>query len=162
MKTPILFILFVLSGVLFASTNCKAQGSGSAYSQHLLDSLKITDADEIAVCNLVDDAVTESLTVWKAYCTNGAKPTQAQTDEVRKKFQQKLKELQPQIDSFKKKASGNYAQAMNFAQYCSIETMRIYSSIMPGMGMRPGYPMPGGYPTPGAPGYPTPPANPNH
>ena len=144
MKTLTTFIICSLICVIFFSAPCKAQG-GSAYGKHLMDSLKITDPDEVAICNLYDDAVTEYFTLLKAYMANGSKPTNAQSNELNKKFQLRQKEIQPQIESFKKRVAGNYMVAMNFAQFCSIEVMRVYG----GMGMSPyqkgaypGYPMP--------------------
>jgi hypothetical protein len=148
MKTHIKFILCVAIGILFFSTASKAQG-GSASTRRVIDSLKITDPDEIALCNLYDDAVTEYLTELKAYTTNGAKPTPAQSAEVSKRFQQKQKEIQPQIESFKRKVASNYAQLMNFVYFVNYETTRIYGGMMPQNGMSPyskgaypGYPVP--------------------
>ena len=149
MKKFTTFIFCAFIGVIFFSSPSKAQG-GSAYGKHLMDSLKITDPDEVAICNLYDDAVTEYFTLMKAYMANGSKPTTAQSNELNKKFQLRQKEIQPQIESFRKRVGGNYTVAMNFAQFCSIEAMRIYG----GMGIKSPY-QNGGYPS-----YPMPkPAN---
>lgn len=141
MKTKFKFFLCGLTAFIFFSNVCKAQG-GSAYGKHLMDSLKITDPDEVAICILYDDAVTEAANILKTYSANGTTPTSAQTAEVNKKFQQRQKEIQPQIESFKKRVAGNYQVAMNFAQFCSIEVMRIYGGMSPYQKMRPAYPMP--------------------
>jgi len=114
----------------------KAQ-DGSANTRRVIDSLKITDADEIAICNLYDDAVTEYLKELKAYTTNGTKPTPAQSAEVSKRFQLKQKEIQPQIESFRKKLAGNYTQLMNFVWFCNYESTRVYGGLMPLNGMSP-------------------------
>lgn len=136
MKTELKIILCLVTVILFFSTISKAQ-SGSTDAKHIIDSLKITDADEIAICNLYDDAVTEYLTELKAYTTNGAKPTAAQSAEVSKKFQEREKELKPQIESFRRKIAANYPQLMNFAYFCNYESMRIYGGMMPANGMSP-------------------------
>lgn len=145
MKIQLKFILCVAIGVLFFSTVGRAQG-GSASTQHVIDSLKITDPDEIALCNLYDDAVTEYLSELKAYTTNGTKPTPEQSAEASKRFQQKQKEIQPQIESFKKKVASNYGQLMNFVYFVNYETTRIYGGMMPQNGMSPyskgAYPVP--------------------
>jgi hypothetical protein len=140
MKTTLKFLLCILAAFA-VSTQCKAQ---SAIAQHLIDSLKITDSDELAICKLYDDAVTAYLTEWKQYTSNGTKPTQAQSQALNKKFQDRQKEIKPQIESFRKKVASNYQQAINFSQFCSIEAMRVYGTMYPNL--KGGYP--GGYPTP--------------
>jgi hypothetical protein len=128
MKTLLKFMLCVLAGTIILSTQCKGQGSNA---RHVIDSLKITDPDEIAICNLYDDAVSEYLKELKAYTTGNNKPTQAQTQEVNKRFQEKEKEIKPQIEAFKKKVAANYAQLMNFVQFCSYESMRVMGGLSP-------------------------------
>lgn len=130
----------MLTGIAF-SIQCKAQPPNY---QHLIDSLKITDPDELAICKLYDDAVNEYFTEWKQYTANGTKPTQAQQQAIGKKFKDRENAIKPQIESFRKKAASNYQVVMNFAQFCQIEAMRVYSSLYPNMkGMSPG-----GYPQP--------------
>src|ERR1700729_4146221 len=127
MKTTLKFIFCIL-GTIAISTQCKAQPSNA---QHIIDSLKITDSDEIAICKLYDDAVTTYLTELKQYTSGGTKPTQAQTQAINKKFQEREKEIKPQIESFKKKVASNYQQLMNFTQFCSYEAMRVYGGMAP-------------------------------
>ena len=142
MKTTLNFILCIL-GTIAISAQCKAQSGGSATAQHLIDSLKITDPDEIAICKLYDDAVTTCLTELKQYTSGGAKPTQAQTQAINKKFQDREKEIRPQVESFRKKVASNYQQLMNFSQFVNYETMRVYGSMYPNQkGGYPNYPMP--------------------
>ena len=142
MKTTLKFILCVL-GAIAISAQCKAQSGGSATAQHLIDSLKITDPDEIAICKLYDDAVTTCLTELKQYTSGGAKPTQAQTQAINKKFQDREKEIKPQVESFRKKIASNYQQLMNFSRFVNYETMRVYGSMYPNQkGGYPNYPMP--------------------
>jgi len=140
MKTTLKLILCLL-GIIAISTRCKAQGPSY---QHLIDSLKITDPDELAICKLYDDAVTTYFTEYKQYTGNGAKPTQAQQQTINKQFQEREKAIKPQIESFRKKAASNYQVVMNFVAFCQIEAMRVYGSMYPNMkGMYPA----GGYPT---------------
>ncbi len=129
MKTKLTFIVCVLAGTIAVSTECKAQSELSPNARHVLDSLKITDADEIQICTLYDDAVSEYLTELKQYTTTNTKPTDAQTAEINKKFQQRQKEIQPQIESFKKKVAANYQQLMTFVQFCSYESMRVVGGV---------------------------------
>jgi hypothetical protein len=125
MKTPLKLILCAVAITAF-STQCKAQGS---HAQHVIDSLKITDGDEIKICKLYDDVVTEYLTEWHDYFAHNTKPTQAQQAEISKKFQARQKEIQPQIDAFKKKTAADYPQLMNFVQFCNYESMRVYAVV---------------------------------
>jgi hypothetical protein len=136
MKTTLKLIVCVF-GAIAISTQCKAQSSNY---RHLVDSLKITDPDELAICKLYDDAVTEYFTEWKQYTTNGTKPTPAQQQALNKKFQEREKEIKPQVESFRKKVGSNYQQAMNFAWFCSYEAMRIANSMGFKNGAYPGYP----------------------
>jgi hypothetical protein len=138
MKTALKLFLCIL-GVMAISSQCKAQDSKY---QHLVDSLKITDPDELAICKLYDDAVTAYFTELKQYTTNGAKPTQAETQALGKKFRERQQEIKPQIESFKKKIGSNYQQAMNFAMFCSYEAMRIANSMGFKNGAYPNYPVP--------------------
>ena len=128
MKTLLKFTLCVLAGTIFLSTQCKAQPSNA---RHVIDSLKITDPDEIAICNLYDDAVSEYLKELKAYTTGNNKPTQAQTEAVNKKFQEKETEIKPRVEAFKKKVAANYPQLMNFVQFCNYESMRVMGGLSP-------------------------------
>jgi len=138
MKTTLKFILCLL-GTIAITARCKAQDSKY---QHLVDSLKITDPDELAICKLYDDAVTAYFTEYKQYTTNGSRPTQAQSQALSKKFHDREQEIKPQIESFKRKVGSNYQQAMNFAMFCSYEAMRIANSMGFKNGAYPGYPTP--------------------
>ncbi len=139
MRTTLKFVLFILCTIAI-STQCKAQLSASG--QHVIDSLKITDPDEVAICKLYDDAVTEYLTELKQYTANGAKPTQAQTQAVSKKFHDREQAIKPQIESFKKKVASNYPQLMNFVQFCTFESMRVLGAMGYKNGAYPNYPVP--------------------
>jgi hypothetical protein len=142
MKTTLKFILCIL-GSIAISAQSKAQPGVSSNAQHLIDSLKITDADEIAICKLYDDAVTTCLIEYKQYTSGGAMPTQAQTQAINKKFQDREKEIKPQVESFQKKVASNYQELMNFTQFVRLETMRVYAAIYPSIkGGYPNYPMP--------------------
>jgi hypothetical protein len=142
MKTTLKFILCIL-GAIAISAQSKAQSGVSSTAQHLIDSLKITDPDEVAICKLYDDAVTTSLAQYKQYMSGGAKPTQAQTQAINKHFQEAEKEIKPKVESFRKKAASNYQVLMNFTQFVQIETMKVYGAIYPNMrGAYPGYPAP--------------------
>lgn len=128
MKPLLKFTLCIIAGIVFISTQCKAQSSNA---KHAIDSLKITDADEIAICKLYDDAVTEYLKELKQYNSTGTKPTPAQMDAIGKEFKQRQKDIQPQIDNFKKKATAaNYQSMMSFAQFCSYESIRMSGAVM--------------------------------
>ena len=138
MKTALKLFLCIL-GAVAISTQSKAQDSKY---QHLVDSLKITDPDELAICKLYDDAVTAYFTELKQYTTNGAKPNQAEMQALGKKLREHEQEIKPQIESFKKKIGSNYQQAMNFAMFCSYEAMRIANSMGIKAGAYPNYPVP--------------------
>ena len=140
MKTQLKFLVCVLAGTIAVSTACKAQSSNAS---HIIDSLKITDADEIKICTLYDDVVTEYLKEWKQYTTNNTTPTAAQSAEINKKFQQKEKEIRPQIESFRKRIAANTPQLMNFVQFCQYESMRVYGVVSKyQQGMYKNYPVP--------------------
>lgn len=141
MKTTLKLILCLL-GTIAITSQCRAQ---SPQYQHLIDSLKITDPDELAICKLYDDAVTTYFTELKQYTSNGAKPTQAQQQSINKQFQEREKAIKPQVESFRKKAASNYQVVMNFVAFCQIEAMRVYGSMYPNMK---GMYQPGAYPPP--------------
>lgn len=142
MRTTLRFILCIISTITI-STQCKAQLSTGG--QHVIDSLKIADPDEVAICKLYDDAVTEYLTEMQQYTANGARPTQAQTQAVSKKFHDREQAIKPQIESFKKKLASNYPQLMNFVQFCRYESMRVVGAMGYKNGAYPNYPMPAGH-----------------
>lgn len=81
----------------------------------------------------------------KQWSTGNSKANAAEAQAIGKKYQQRVKELQPQIDSFKKTMQGNYQEAIKFAQFCSIEAQR-WLGVMTHYqkGMYPGY---GGVPS---------------
>lgn len=126
MKTQLKFIVCVLAGTLAISTQCKAQPS---HAKHVIDSLKITDPDEIKICTLYDDVVSEYLKEMKDFSTKNTRPTEAEQREIGKKFEEKEKEIRPQIESFRKRISANYPQMMNFVQFCSYESMRVVAIV---------------------------------
>jgi hypothetical protein len=139
MKTTLKLILCAVAVTIF-SAQCKAQGS---HAQHVIDSLKITDGDEIKICKLYDDVVTEYMNEWQTYAAHNTKPTAAQSAEISKKFQAREQELKPQIEAFRKKVASNYPQMMNFVQFCSYESMRVYAIVTKYQGgMYKNYPTP--------------------
>ena len=131
MKTQLKLSFCVLAIVTVVSTACKGQ-SGSATASHsrkVLDSLKITDADEIKICTLYDQVVTEYLSQMKELATSSTKPTAAQSADISKKYQQQVQSIQPQIDNFKKNLAANPQEAIKFAQFYSYEATRLYGGM---------------------------------
>ena len=128
MKTQLKLSLCVLAIITVVSTACKGQTGSSSKSSKVLDSLKITDADEIKICTLYDQVVTEYLTQMKEVSAGG-KPTAAQAADISKKYQQQVKAIQPQIDSFKKNLAANPQEAIKFAQFYSYEAIRLYGGM---------------------------------
>jgi hypothetical protein len=140
MKTPLKLIFFVLAAATFVSTQCKAQQTSSRASK-LIDSLHITNSDEIKICDLYDEVITDYMNEMKQWSAGNSKANTAEANAIGKKYQQKVKDIQPQINNFKKTIQGNYQEAMKFAQFCSLEAQRwfgIMSQYQKGM-------MPSGY-----------------
>jgi hypothetical protein len=143
MKPQLKLIICIMAGTVAVSARCKAQPGASSHARHVIDSLKITDGDEIKICTLYDDVVSEYLKEWKEFVTNNKKPTQAQSNEMNNKFKQKENEIKPQVESVRKKLATNYTELMNFAQFCTYESMRVVSVVSQYQkGMYKGYPAP--------------------
>jgi gas vesicle protein len=129
MKTQLKLSICVLAIITVVSTACKGQPGSASKSNKVLDSLKITDADEIKICTLYDQVVTEYLNQMKELSTSGTQPTAAQAADISKKYQQQVKAIQPQIDSFKKNIAANPQEALKFAQFYSYEATRLYGGM---------------------------------
>ncbi len=129
MKTQLKLIFFLLGVISFISTQCKAQPATSSRASKLIDSLHITNSDEIKICNLYDEVITDYANAMKQWSTGNQKANAAQANELQKKYQQQMKDIQPQVDSFKKTVQGNYQEAMKFAQFCALEGQRIYGAM---------------------------------
>jgi hypothetical protein len=140
MKTQLKLILFSLGIITLISTQCKAQQGSSSRASKLIDSLHITNSDEIKICNFYDQLVTDYMSEMKQWSTGSSKTNSAAAQAIGQKYKQKAKELQPQIDSFKKTLQGNYQEAMKFAQFWSLETQRWLGVMTQYQkGMYPGY-----------------------
>jgi len=127
MKTQLKLILFSLGVITLISTQCKAQTSSRAGK--LIDSLKITNSDEIKICNLYDEVITDYVTHMKQWSAGNTKANAAEANELQKKYKEKMKDIQPQVDSFRKSVQGNYVEAMKFAQFCALEAQRVVGSM---------------------------------
>jgi len=129
MKTPLKLILAVLAIVTFISTECKGQSGTTSRASKLIDSLHITNSDEIKICNLYDQIITDYANAMKQWSTGNQAANASEANELQKKYQQQMKDIQPQLDSFKKNMQGNYVEALKFAQFCALEGQRIYGSM---------------------------------
>jgi len=111
-----------------------ASGSGAAAaskSNSVIDSLSITDGDEKKVCTLYDECVTVYLDEMKALAADTSKLDSQERTAIEKKYEDKIKELQPQIDNLKKNFQVYPAEAFKFASFSAYESKRIMA-VIPG------------------------------
>ncbi|BAU55106.1 hypothetical protein [Mucilaginibacter gotjawali] len=124
------------SGSTASSTAASPAASGSVTanakkSNSVIDSLNITDADEKKVCTLYDECITVYLDEMKALAADTSKLDSQERNAIEKKYQDKIKELQPQIDNLKKNFQAYPAEAFKFASFSAYESKRIMA-VLPG------------------------------
>jgi hypothetical protein len=117
-----------------ASSSGSTATSGSAastasISNSVVDSLKITDPDEKKVCALYDECVTVYLDEMKALAADTGKLNSAQRTDIEKKYQDKVKALQPDIDRLQKSFQVNPMEAIKFASFSAYESRRIVAIV---------------------------------
>jgi len=90
-----------------------------------MDSLNITDADEKKVCALYDDAITDYIKEFKNGLTDTSKEANTRREELDKKWKEKEKEIQPQLEALRNKMVTVPAEAAKFAQFSTYESQRL-------------------------------------
>ncbi len=141
MKTLSKLSLFVLAAVSVIAVSCKGKqdsGSSSAGSSgsapavaasakgnSVMDSLNISDPDEKKVCALYDDAITDYLTQIKTLAADTSKAAAAQRAALDKKYQDREKEIKPQVEAMRRKLAMNPSETMKFMQFSVYESKRV-------------------------------------
>jgi len=142
MKTLSKLSLFVLAVVAVIAVSCKGkQDSGSASNSSsgsnspaavasakgnsVMDSLNISDPDEKKVCALYDDAITDYLTQIKTLAADTSKAAAAQRAALDMKYQDREKEIKPQVEAMRRKVAMNPDEAMKFMQFSVYESKRV-------------------------------------
>ena len=139
-----IFISVFIAGCKGKTSSGSTAGSGTASpaasgsvtanaskSNSVIDSLNITDADEKKVCTLYDECITVYLDEMKELSADTSKFDSQQRNAIEKKYQDKIKELQPQIDNLKKNFQAYPAEAFKFASFSAYESRRIMA-VLPG------------------------------
>jgi len=139
MKTSSKLSLFLLAMVAIIALGCKGKSNSSssavsetaasAKGNSVMDSLSITDPDEKKVCALYDDAITDYLKEFKSALTDTSKAANARREELDKKWQEKEKEIKPQVEALRIKMATVPAEATKFAQFSAYESQRLMSIV---------------------------------
>jgi hypothetical protein len=135
MKTRSKLNLFLLAAVATIAVGCKGKSNSSssavsetavsAKGNSVIDSLSITDPDEKKVCALYDDAITDYLKEFKTALTDTSKEANAKREELDKKWQEKEKSIQPQVEALRVKMIAVPTEAAKFAQFSAYESQRL-------------------------------------
>ena len=143
MKTDSKFSLLLITGAMSAiMVSCKHKTDSSvpdansteavsAKGNSVMDSLKITDADEKKVCALYDDAITDYLTNVKTLIADTSKDAQDKRKALDDKWKLKEAEINPQLDAVRDKMRANPTEAFKFVQFSAYEAKRMMAVILP-------------------------------
>lgn len=140
MKTLSKLSFFVLAAAAIISVSCKgktapASTSGgsdivaSTKGNSVMDSLNITDPDEKKVCALYDDAITDYLKELKTLAADTSKAAAAQRADLDKKYQEREKEIKPQVEAMRRKVAIVPGEAMKFTQFSIYESKRVMAAF---------------------------------
>ncbi|MGZ3999573.1 MAG: hypothetical protein ACXVIY_03045 [Mucilaginibacter sp.] len=141
MKTRSKLSLFLLAIVAIIAVGCKGKTNSSSSSSSasdatvsakgnsVMDSLSITDPDEKKVCALYDDAITDYLKEFNTALTDTSKAANARREELDKKWQEKEKAIQPQVEALRVKMVAIPTEAAKFAQFSAYESKRLMSVV---------------------------------
>jgi hypothetical protein len=112
------------SAAAIASASTSAQ---DAKGSSVIDSLQITDGDEIKVCKLYDDVVTEYTKRMQIALTDTSKLKTLDNSEIDKKFKEESEKLKPEMKDLQVKLSSNPVELMKFEKFSMYEAQRISS-----------------------------------
>jgi hypothetical protein len=138
MKTHSKLNLVALALVAIIAVACKGKSSSSTSNStvaespkgnSVMDSLSITDPDERKVCALYDDAITDYMKEFKGLLIDTSKEAEARREALDKKWRDKEKEIQPQLEALRKKMVVNSTETVKFAQFSGYESRRLMSVI---------------------------------
>jgi len=137
MKTRSKLSLIVLAFIVISAIACKGKSNSSSGSDivasskgnSVMDSLNITDSDEKKVCALYDDAITDYIKEFKTVLTDTSKAAIGRREELDKKWKEKEKEIQPQVEALRNKVATVPGEAAKFAQFSAYESRRLMSVI---------------------------------
>ena len=138
MKTFSKFSLFLVAVVAILAVSCKGKSSSSSSSSgdvvsakgnSVLDSLGISDPDEKKVCAMYDDAITDYIKEFKNGLTDTSKEANTRREELDKKWRDKEKEIQPQLEALRNKMVTVPAEATKFAQFSAYESRRLMGIV---------------------------------
>jgi hypothetical protein len=124
MKTQLKHSLYVFILLTVIAATAKAQ-SNSSRRHSVIDSLQITNPDEVKLCTLWDDAITEYIRRMQILLADPSKLKSADNDKIDKQFSDASKELQPQMKSLENTLKTNTAELMKFEQFSMYESRRL-------------------------------------
>ena len=138
MKTRSKLNMVALALVAIIAVACKGKSSSSTSNStvaespkgnSVMDSLSITDPDAKKVCALYDDAITDYMKEFKSSLTDTTKEAVARREALDKKWRDKEKEIQPQLEALRKKMMVSPTETAKFAQFSAYESRRLMSVI---------------------------------
>lgn len=138
MKTLSKLNLVALALVAIIAVACKGKSGSSgsnstvaesAKGNSVMDSLSITDPDAKKVCALYDDAITDYMKEFKGLLIDTSKEAEARRDALDKKWREKEKEIQPQLEALRKKMMVSPTETAKFAQFSAYESRRLMSVV---------------------------------
>jgi hypothetical protein len=115
------------SAAAIASAPTTAQ---AAKGNSVIDSLQITDGDEVKLCKLYDDVVTEYTKRMQIVLTDTSKLRTLDNSEIDKKFKEESEKLKPEMKDLQVKLSSNPVELMKFEKFSLYEAQRISSMAM--------------------------------
>jgi len=111
------------SATTTSTTNSTTAASSKGNS--VMDSLNITDPDEKKICALYDDVITDYLTNLKTLATDTTKAAAAKRADLDQKYKAREKEIQPQVEAWRRKVAMNPTEAIKFSQFSLYESKRV-------------------------------------
>jgi len=138
MKTRSKLNMVALALVAIIAVACKGKSSSSTSNStvaespkgnSVMDSLSITDPDAKKVCALYDDAITDYMKEFKSSLTDTTKEAEARRQALDKKWRDKEKEIQPQLEALRKKMMVSPNETAKFAQFSAYESRRLMSVV---------------------------------
>jgi len=110
-----------------AAGSTPAMAAQAANGSSVIDSLQITDAAEVKLCKLYDDAVTEYMKRVQTALTDTSKLKALENSAIDKKFKEESEKIQPEMKDLQVKLSSNPVELMKFEKFSMYEAQRMTS-----------------------------------
>jgi len=120
------FCALLIASIAISSCNSKIHAENER-GLAIIDSLKITDADEKKVCIQFDENITDFIGDLQTAVKDSANFTPTQKSDLEKKFGDEMDKLSTQANGIRQKIQSDAVEKKKFEDFSAYEMQRLFA-----------------------------------